>query len=43
MDTALVSDPLFSKEAAEHYLDKRDGKDDKRRRVRGYAIRYEEE
>ena len=32
-ETALVSDPLFSKEAVEQYLDKRDVKVDKRRRV----------
>ena len=42
-ETALVSDPLFSKEAVEQYLDKRDVKVDKRRRVRSYAIRSEEE
>ena len=39
----MVSDPLFSKEAVEQYLDKRDVKVDKRRRVRSYAIRSEEE
>ena len=42
-ETAFVSDPLFSKEAVEQYLDKRDVKVDKRRRVRSYAIRSEEE
>ena len=42
-ETALVSDPLFSKEAVEQYLDKKDVKVDKRRRVRSYAIRSEEE
>ena len=41
--TALVSDLLFSEEAVEQYLDKRDLKVDKRRRVRSYAIRSEEE
>ena len=39
----LVSDPLFSKEAFEQYLDKRDAKVDKRRRVRIYTIRPDEE
>ena len=44
METALVSDhPLFSKENVEQYLDKRDVKVDKRRWVRSYAIRSEEE
>ena len=38
-ETALVSDPLFSKEGVEQHLDKRDVKVDKRRRVRSYAIR----
>ena len=41
--TALVSDPLFSKEAVEQYLGKSNVKVDKRRRVRSYAIRSEEE
>ena len=41
-ETALVSDPLFSIEAVEQYLDKRDVKVDKRR-VRSYATRSEEE
>ena len=41
-ETALVSDPLFSKKAVEQYSDKRDVKVDKRRRVRSYAIRSEE-
>ena len=41
--TALVSDPLFFEEAVEQYLDKRDLKVDKRRRVRSYAIRSDEE
>ena len=41
-ETALVSDPLFSKEAVEQYLDKRDVMVDKTRRVRSYAIRSEE-
>ena len=35
--------PLFSKKAVEQYFDKRDVKVDKRRRVRSYAIRSEEE
>ena len=39
----MVSYPLFSKEAVEQCLDKRDVKVDKRRRVRSYAIRSEEE
>ena len=39
----MVSDPLFSKEAVEQYLDKRDVKVDKRRRVRSYAARSEKE
>ena len=38
-ETALASDPLFSKEGVEQHLDKRDVKVDKRRRVRSYAIR----
>ena len=38
-ETALVSDPVFFKEAVEQYLDTRDVKVDKRRRVRSYAIR----
>ena len=42
-ETALVSDPMFSKEAVEHYLDKTDIKVDKRRGVRSYEIRSEEE
>ena len=41
--TALVSDSLFSKKAVEQYLDKRDVKIGKRRRVRSYAIRSEQE
>ena len=41
-ETALVSDPLFSKETVELYLDKRNVMVDKRRRVRSYAIRSEE-
>ena len=41
--TTLVSDPLFSKEAVEQYLDKRDIKIDKRIRVRSYTIRSEEQ
>ena len=39
----MVSYPLFSEEAVEQCLDKRDVKVDKRRRVRSYAIRSEEE
>ena len=35
--------PLFSNENVEQYLDKRDVKIDKRRRVKSYAIRSEEE
>ena len=42
-EIALVSDPLLSKEAVEQYLDKRDVKADKRRGVRSYAIRPDEE
>ena len=38
-ETALVSDPMFFKEVVEHYLDTRDVKVDKRRRVRSYVIR----
>ena len=38
-ETALASNPMFFKEAAEQYLDTRDVKVDKRRRVRSYAIR----
>lgn len=34
--------PLFSNENVEQYLDKRDVKIDKRRRVKSYAIRSEE-
>ena len=41
-ETNSVSDPLFSKEALEQYLDKRDVKVDKRR-VRSYAIRSKKE
>ena len=39
----MVSDPLFSKEAVEQYFDKIDVKVDKKRRVRSYEIKYEEE
>ena len=42
-ETTLVSNPLFSKIVVEQYLDKRDVKVDKRRGVRSYAIRSEEE
>ena len=42
-ETALVSDPLFYKEAVDQYLDKTDVMVDKRRRVRSYAISSEEE
>ena len=42
-ETALVSDPLFSKEAVEQYLGKTNVKVNKRKRVRSYAIRSEEE
>ena len=41
-EIALVSDSLFSKEAGEQYLDKRDVKVDKRKSVRSYAIRSED-
>ena len=39
----MVSDPLFSKEAVEQYLYKRDSKVDRKRRVGSYGIRSEEE
>ena len=42
-ETALVSDPLFSKEAVEQHLDKRCLKVEKRWRVRSYAMKSEEE
>ena len=37
-DTTLVSDSLFSREAVEQYLDKRDANVDKKRRLRNYAM-----
>ena len=42
-ETALVSDPLFSKETVVQYLDKREVKVDKIRRVRSYAMKSEKE
>ena len=42
-ETAVVSHSLFSEEAVEKYLDKRDAKVDKRKKVKSYAIRSEEE
>ena len=42
-ETALVSNPLFSQEPVEQYLEKRDVKVDIRRWVRSHVIRSEEE